>query len=121
MKARLIGWHFDIGIEMPDKHATHEIRLPATPGECGVPVNYLDAYPTDIVMVARVFHCTGQLHHTTKVNAGFRHTIAKGAGATHWYEEDGMCEFDPETGEQLTCPCPTCKEGWTTPGQEIEK
>jgi hypothetical protein len=119
VRCRLIGWHYERTIEMPRDSVSHTIMVPASKAECGIPTSYLDLDPdlelSKPAVLARRFVC-----NLNAVNAGWASTIRRAPGVTYWFEEAGRCVFTAE-GVQVTCPCPTCKEGWTSPGKSLEE
>lgn len=118
VRCRLIGWHFERTIEMPRDSVQSTIMVPASKAECAVPYEPSVDRITDPVVVARRFVCRGQMHGLDAVNVGWASTIRRAPGVTYWFEEEGQCVFTAE-GVQVTCPCPTCEEGWTSPGKPL--
>lgn len=105
--ARLEGWHFSGLMEIPD--IKNMILLPAVNPQRMVSISLGEP-----AVLQRRFRLTSKLQFGGLLSVADRETIRRGAQADLWYEEEGKCQMAPKT-----CPCPTCAEGWTRPGEEL--
>jgi hypothetical protein len=42
------------------------------------------------------------------------------SGSSRTFIEEGVATYDGETGKIVDCPCASCTEGWTKPGQVLK-
>lgn len=40
-------------------------------------------------------------------------------GRSKWFVEEGVATYNGDTGVIMECPCASCAEGWTSPGEQL--